>query len=59
MHEKFFSLAELKQPVNQWICIAFLCLWCFWIVLYFTVQRTQDIGDSFMNNFNTIASNGK
>ena len=45
--ESFFSLAELKQPVNQWICVAFLCVLCFWVVLYYFTQETQAIGAGF------------
>ena len=37
----FFSLSEAKQPVNQWLCIAFLSVWCFWIVLYYMTEKTQ------------------
>jgi hypothetical protein len=43
---KFFSLAEIRQPVNQWICIAFIGVWCFWIVLYYFVQKAQDVGEA-------------
>jgi hypothetical protein len=40
----FFSLAELKQPVNQWICIAFIGVLCFWVVLYYTTEQAKSIG---------------
>jgi hypothetical protein len=43
----FFSLAELKQPVNQWICIAFLGVFCFWLVLYYFTEKTRIIGDTY------------
>ena len=56
MDHRFFSLAELKQPVNQWICIAFLAVWCFWIVLYYTVQKTEAIGNSFTDNSSLISN---
>jgi hypothetical protein len=46
----FFSLAEMKQPVNQWLCIAFLGIWCFWIVFYYTTQKAQLIGENFTAN---------
>jgi len=45
----FFSLAELKQPVNQWICIAFLGVWCFWMALYYVAQKAQIIGENFVS----------
>jgi hypothetical protein len=44
---KFFSLAEMKQPVNQWICIAFLGLLCFWVVLFYSSSKAYGIGDAF------------
>lgn len=45
--KRFFSLAEIKQPVNQWICITFLAVLCFWVVLYYAVEKANDIGKSF------------
>jgi hypothetical protein len=48
-HQSFFSLAELKQPVNQWICIAFLGVWCFWIVLYYVTNKAENVFDSYNN----------
>ena len=45
--ESFFSLAAMKQPVNQWICVAFLGVWCFWVVLYYFVDKTQAIGNAY------------
>jgi hypothetical protein len=50
MNNKFFSLAEMKQPVNQWFCIAFLGLWCFWIVLYYTTNKAYDVGSNIREN---------
>ena len=43
----FLSLAELKQPVNQWLCIAFVGVLCFWTLLYYFTQKVQAIGESF------------
>lgn len=48
MKKKFFSLAELKQPVNQWLCIAFLGVLCFWTLLYYASQKALSIGQVFM-----------
>ncbi len=45
----FFSLRELKQPVNQWICIAFLGVWVFWFMLYYVVGQTQALGDNYVS----------
>jgi len=44
---KFFSLAEMKQPVNQWLCIAFLGLLCFWVVLFYATSKAYGIADVF------------
>jgi hypothetical protein len=43
----FFSLAEMKQPVNQWLCIAFLGVFCFWVVLFYFTQETQIIAENY------------
>lgn len=43
----FFSLAEMKQPVNQWLCIAFLGVFCFWTVLYYLTEKARAIGETF------------
>jgi hypothetical protein len=43
----FFSIAELKQPVNQWICIAFVGVLCFWVVLYYFTEKTKIIAEGY------------
>lgn len=43
----FFSFAELKQPVNQWICYAFLGVFCFWLVLFYLTQKTLIIVENY------------
>ena len=45
--ESFFSLAEMKQPVNQWICIAFMGVLCVWVVIYYLNNRIQAIGENY------------
>lgn len=45
--ESFFSLAELRQPVNQWICIAFIGVFFFWTMLYYFTQKAQAVGKTF------------
>jgi len=55
MNNKFFSLAEMKQPVNQWLCIAFIGIFCFWVVLFYTTNKAYDIGDNI--SFNYAAAN--
>jgi hypothetical protein len=49
----FFSVSELKQPVNQYLCIAFLSVWCFWIVLYYFTQKTEAVADTIRFNSNS------
>ena len=46
----FFSLGELKQPVNQWLCIAFMGVLCFWVVLYYMTERAAIIAESYTAN---------
>ena len=41
----FFSF-DLRQPVNQWMCIALISLMCFWVVLFYFVNRTEAFGNS-------------
>lgn len=43
----FFSFKEAKQPVNQWLCIAFLGLLCFWTVLIYSTYKAYSIADVF------------
>lgn len=43
----FFSLSELKQPVNQWICLAFIGVLVFWIVLYYFTQKAEIAAESY------------
>jgi hypothetical protein len=47
----FFSLADLKQPVNQWLCIAFISLLCFWTVLYYFTQKAAIIADNYVGAY--------
>ncbi len=43
-------MKEANQPVNEWLCIAFIGVFCFWIVLYYVTEKTQAIGQSFVAN---------
>jgi hypothetical protein len=47
-HNKFFSLSEINQPVNQWLAIAFIGLICFWTVLTYVTGKAQAISDSYI-----------
>jgi hypothetical protein len=46
VNNKFFSLAEMKQPVNQWLCMAFLGIFCFWVVLFYMTHKAYGVGDN-------------
>jgi hypothetical protein len=48
MQNSFFSLREMKQPVNQWLCIAFISLLCFWTLLYYFTQNVEAVGDNYV-----------
>jgi hypothetical protein len=50
MKTSFFSLAALKQPVNQWLCIAFISLLCFWTVLYYSTEKARIIGGDYASS---------
>lgn len=39
---------DLKQPVNQWLGIALVSLMCFWTVLFYSVNKVQGIGESYV-----------
>lgn len=56
MQRKFFSLAEMKQPVNQWLCVAFLGVWFFWMVLFYASVKANDVGNSWTNNNSNISA---
>lgn len=32
--------------INQWLGMAFIGLVCFWVVLYYFVNKTQDVGSN-------------
>lgn len=52
----FFSLSEIKQPVNQWICIAFLGIWCVWLVIYFASKKAEVFTNAYAANAQFMAS---
>jgi len=49
-HNSFFSLAEMKQPVNQWICVAFLGILCFWFLLFILTSNALEVAGSYTGN---------
>lgn len=52
---KFFSLAEMKQPVNQWICFAFFGIFLFWLILYYATEKAQIVGGYYSNNLTAVS----
>ncbi len=50
----FFSMSEAKQPVNQWISIAFIGVFCFWTVLYYFTEKAQAIGQNYVAGIESI-----
>jgi len=47
-HNKFFSLSEINQPVNQWLAVSFIGLICFWTVLTYLTEKAQAISDNYV-----------
>ncbi len=45
--------ASSKQAVNQWLGIAFIALICFWVVLYYFVNKTEAFGEIYIYNVRT------
>lgn len=37
----------MKQPVNQWISIAFIGVLCVWVVIYYFNNRIQGIDEIY------------
>jgi hypothetical protein len=44
----------LHQNVNRWLCIALLCLMCFWVVLYYFGHKAQDFGEELVANASAL-----
>ncbi|MFA6601880.1 MAG: hypothetical protein WCT02_03405 [Candidatus Paceibacterota bacterium] len=38
----FLKRNPQAKEVNQWLCIAFLGVWCFWIVLFYLTQKVDN-----------------
>ena len=47
--QPFFSLNP-HQQVNQWLCIALISFMCFWVVLYYLINRTEAFGDAYASS---------
>ncbi len=45
----FFNL-DLKQEVNQWLCIAFIGVWCFAVVFYYFIRQAEAVGENWNGN---------
>lgn len=52
---RLLSVADLREPVNQWLCIAFIGLVSFWVVLYYFVNRTEAVGNNLIQNPSTTS----
>lgn len=50
MHSRPFISFDLRQPINQWIALAFVALLCFWVVLYYMVHRAEAFGEIIILN---------
>ncbi len=48
------GLDELRQPVNQWLLLAFICLFIYWLVLYVLAHKVQTIGNEDQNTKATV-----
>lgn len=46
----FFDMASGRQVVNQWLCIAFIAVFCFWTVVYYVVEKAQLIGENLSSS---------
>ncbi|MCX6715563.1 MAG: hypothetical protein NT077_00930 [Candidatus Taylorbacteria bacterium] len=46
-----------SQMVNQWIGMAFVALICFWVVLYYFVNKTEAFANDYV--FSTTSSISK
>ncbi len=44
----FFDMSVIRQPINQWLCIAFLGLFCYWTMLYYSVKKAQSVADNLI-----------
>ncbi|MEK7646474.1 MAG: hypothetical protein AAB381_02155 [Patescibacteria group bacterium] len=45
--QPFFNFSG-KQIINQWLGISLISLMCFWTVLYYVVNKAQDVGQSLV-----------
>jgi len=50
---------DLKQPVNQWMGIALIGMMCFWVVLYYFVNKTEAFGNNYINAVVTTTSHNR
>ncbi|KND49904.1 MAG: hypothetical protein AB197_00125 [Parcubacteria bacterium C7867-002] len=51
MHKSsFFDMASGKQVVNQWLCIAFIAVFCFWTVVYYVAEKAAMIGENLSSS---------
>lgn len=48
---------SLRQTVNQWLSIALISLMCFWVVLFYLVNKTKDIGSALTFDVTEVVNN--
>ncbi|MBU6231973.1 MAG: hypothetical protein KGI45_03195 [Patescibacteria group bacterium] len=53
MNGTFFDFS-LRQRVNQWLGIALISLMCFWVVLYYLVNRSEAIASNLVSSDQTF-----
>ena len=48
LQQPFFSL-DLRQPINQWLCIALISLMGFCVILYYLVNKASAFGNYYVS----------
>ena len=49
-------MAQSKQRVNQWLCIAFIAILCVWIVLYYFTQKARMLEDYYVSGTSVVSN---
>ncbi len=56
--QPFFSF-DLRQQVNQWICLALIALLAFLVVLYYFVHKAEAFGNFYVQATFTVGASPK
>jgi hypothetical protein len=51
----FFNF-NIRQEVNQWICIAFMSAWCFAVIFYYFTHQTDVVGQNWQDDIASASS---